>query len=68
MCGLRAVGILRVLELCRIADILHHLASQCKSQSLDASADTKDRYLTVVGQLGYEKFRQVALAIDDTES
>ena len=64
MGGFRTVSILRVLDFCDVADVLSHLAAQCNGQCLDATTNAEDGNLPVVGQLGNQQFRNVALAVD----
>src|SRR5574344_1548809 len=51
-----------------VADVLHHLSPQCYGQRLNATADTKDGHLPVVGQPGDEQLREVALLIDTVQT
>ena len=67
MGGLRAVGILRMLNGSHVADILTHPAAKGGGQRLDAATDAQHRYLTVISQTGDEQLRQIALLIDTME-
>ena len=73
MGGLGATRVLRMLEIPPPfgrgeGEALRHVATQGHGECLYATADAKYGNLTVIGQLGDEQFRQVALAIDASKT
>ena len=59
--------LLRVVVTLYVADVLTDVSTKRHGQRLDATTDTEDGQLAVVGQLGDEEFGEVALGIDGTQ-
>ena len=66
---LATVGILTVFDNAFAqGDVLLHTASEGHCQCLYATANTENRHLSVVGESGYEQFRQIALTVYGVQS
>ena len=56
-----------MFDMSRFADVLQHLTTQRHRYGLNPTTDAENGYLAVVGQLGNQQFRPVALAVNTTE-
>ncbi len=65
VCSFISFCILTMLnQSCRITDILANFSAQGTDQSLNSTADTQYRNLSVVSQMYSQQFRQITLCID----